>query len=130
MFITHRPTLTLQLHNFDLFRTCRTSRFCTVARQLARFQLTRRIVRSLGDSGASFLLCQKVKRNFAHIFLHTGTPSATGLIDPEAHCGWICTKFGTAIGVADVISSNKVFLVFGDRLKGVDSVGSKIALSH
>ena len=24
MFITHRPTLTLQLHNFDLFRTCRT----------------------------------------------------------------------------------------------------------
>jgi len=22
MFITHRPTLTLQLHNFDLFRTC------------------------------------------------------------------------------------------------------------
>ena len=22
-FITHRPTLTLQLHNFDLFRTCR-----------------------------------------------------------------------------------------------------------
>ena len=25
MFITHRPTLTLQLHNFDLFRTCRTA---------------------------------------------------------------------------------------------------------
>jgi len=24
MFITHRSTLTLQLHNFDLFRTCRT----------------------------------------------------------------------------------------------------------
>jgi len=23
IFITHRPTLTLQLHNFDLFRTCR-----------------------------------------------------------------------------------------------------------
>jgi len=31
MFITHRPTVTLQLHNFDLFRTCRTSSFCTVA---------------------------------------------------------------------------------------------------
>jgi len=53
MFITHRPTLTLQLHNFDLFRTCRTNSFCTVAWQLARFQLTRRIARSLGDSGAS-----------------------------------------------------------------------------
>jgi len=25
MFITHRPTLNLQLHNFDLFRTCRTA---------------------------------------------------------------------------------------------------------
>jgi len=53
MFIAHRPTLTLQLHNFDLFRTCRTSSFCIVAWQLARFQLTRRIARSLGDSWAS-----------------------------------------------------------------------------
>jgi len=35
------------------FRTCRTSSFCTVAWQLARFQLTRRIARSLGDSWAS-----------------------------------------------------------------------------
>jgi len=52
MFITHRPTLTLQLHNSDLFRTC-TSSFCTVAWQLARFQLTWRIVRSLNDSWAS-----------------------------------------------------------------------------
>ena len=33
----------LQLHNFDLFRTC-TSSFCTVAWQLARFQLIRRIL--------------------------------------------------------------------------------------
>jgi len=55
MFITHRPTLTLQLHNFNLFRTCRTSSFCTVAWQLARFQLTRRIARSLVDSWASCL---------------------------------------------------------------------------
>jgi len=39
--------------NFDLFRTFRTSSFCTVAWQLARFQLTRRIARSLGDSWAS-----------------------------------------------------------------------------
>ena len=53
MFITHCPTVTLQLLNFDLLRTCRTSSFCTVAWQLARFQLTRHIVRSLGDSGAS-----------------------------------------------------------------------------
>jgi len=52
-FITHRPTVTVQLHNFDLFRTCRTSSFCTVAWQLARYQLTLRIARSLGDSWAS-----------------------------------------------------------------------------
>jgi len=56
MFITHRPTLTLQLHNFHLFRTCRTSSFRTVAWQLARFQLTWRIARSLGDSWASCCL--------------------------------------------------------------------------
>jgi len=37
------------------FRTCRTSSFCTVAWQLARFQLTRCIARSLGDSWASCL---------------------------------------------------------------------------
>ena len=53
MFITHRPTSTLQLHNFDLFRTCRTSSFCTVVWQLARFQLTQRITRSLGVSWVS-----------------------------------------------------------------------------
>ena len=53
MFITHCPTVTLHLHNFDLFRTCRTSSFCTVALQLARFQLTQRIARSPSDSWAS-----------------------------------------------------------------------------
>jgi len=53
MFITHQTTVTLQLHNFDFFRTCRTNSFCTVAWQLSRFQLTRRIARFLGDSWAS-----------------------------------------------------------------------------
>jgi len=53
MYITHRLTLTLQLRNFNLFRTCRTSSFCTVAWQLARYQLTQRIARSLGNSWAS-----------------------------------------------------------------------------
>ena len=53
MFITQRPTVTLQLHIFALFRPCCTSSFCTVELQLARFQLTRRIARSLGDNGAS-----------------------------------------------------------------------------
>jgi len=54
MFITHCPNVTPQLHNFDLFRAIRTSSFCTVAWQLARFQLTRRIARSLGDGWALF----------------------------------------------------------------------------
>ena len=51
--ITHCLRLNLQLHTIDLVRTCRISSFCTVAWQLARFQLTRRIARSLGDSWAS-----------------------------------------------------------------------------
>ena len=38
------------------FRTCRTSSFFTVTWQLARFQLVRRIARSLGDSWASLNL--------------------------------------------------------------------------
>jgi len=43
----------LQLHSFALSMTCRTSSLCTVEWRLARFQLTRRIARSLGDSWAS-----------------------------------------------------------------------------
>ena len=51
--ITHCIRLNLRLHTIDLVRTCRISSFCTVAWQLAIFQLTRRIARSLGDSWAS-----------------------------------------------------------------------------
>jgi len=53
LFMTHCLQLNLQLHTIGLFRTCCTSSFCTVAWQLARFQLTRRITRSLGDRWAS-----------------------------------------------------------------------------
>jgi len=34
----------------------------------------------------------------------------------------MCTKFGTAVGVADVITCDKFF---SDRLRGVDSVGGR-----
>jgi len=51
--ITRCLRLNLQLHTIDLVRTCRLSSFCTVAWQLARFQLTLRVARSLGDSWAS-----------------------------------------------------------------------------
>ena len=60
--VTAECTLTLQLHNFDLFMTCRTSSFSTVAWQLARFQLARRFARSLG-----FLL--SIYYNFRHTFV-------------------------------------------------------------
>jgi len=54
---TARFCRTGQLATADTwFRTCRTSSFFTVAWQLARFQLTRRIARSLGDSWASLNL--------------------------------------------------------------------------
>jgi len=44
-------------------------------------------------------------------------------------CGRICTEFGTALGVADIVTCDK-FL--GDWLKGVGSVrgGSKITICH
>jgi len=54
--VTHCLRLNLLLHTIDLVRTCRISSFCTIAWQLARFQLTRRIARSLGDSWAFFLV--------------------------------------------------------------------------
>ena len=85
MFTTHRPILTHQLHNFDLFRTCRTSSFCTVACQLARFQLTRRIARSHGDSWAS-------------CFFPAGTP--TGVDD--------CYKIGL-LSLKDFCHVNEFF---------------------
>ena len=72
MFITHCLTVTPQLHNFDVFRTC-TSSFCTVAWQLARFQLTRRIARSLGDSGGScFVVLLSLIRVFVIEFIEHG----------------------------------------------------------
>ena len=40
----------------------------------------------------------------------------------EAPYRRICTKFGTAVGVAGVITSNEFF---GDRSRGVDSVGGR-----
>ena len=55
LFMTHCLRLNLQLHTISLVRTCRISSFCTVAWQLARLLLTRRIARSLGDSWASCL---------------------------------------------------------------------------
>ena len=61
--ITHCLRLNLQLHTIDLVRTCRISSFCTVAWQLARFQLTRRIARSLGDSWA----CQPLPLDVLHV---------------------------------------------------------------
>ena len=53
LFVTQCLRVNLQLHTISLVRTCRISSFCTVAWQLARLLLTRRIARSLGDSRAS-----------------------------------------------------------------------------
>ena len=46
---------------------------------------------------------------------------------PRPPCWRICTKFGTAVGVANVITSNK-FFVIGQGMWILR--GSKIALSH
>jgi len=59
----------------NLFRTCRTSSFCTVAWQLARFQLTRRIAWSLGDIWASCFSFDRADwQSWVHIpFAHLRT---------------------------------------------------------
>ena len=68
--ITHCLRLNLQLHTIDLVRTCRVSSFCTVALQLARFQLTRRVARSLADSWASCVYRRaSVLSKTSHIWL-------------------------------------------------------------
>ena len=52
--------------------------------------------------------------------LHRATIiSCISPIRPEAPRGRTCTKFGTAAGVTDVITRDKIV---GDRLRGVDSV--------
>ena len=45
-------TVTLELHYFDVFWTCRTSCSYTVLQQSARIRLTRRVARSVCDSRA------------------------------------------------------------------------------
>ena len=60
LFMIHCLRLNLQLHTVGLVRTCRISSFCTVAWQLARLLLTRRIARSLDDSWASCFDCLSV----------------------------------------------------------------------
>ena len=65
LFMTHCLRLNLQLHTISLVRTCRISSFFTVAWQLARLLLTRRITRSLGDSWASCSLYLEIYGNSA-----------------------------------------------------------------
>jgi len=76
MFITHCLQLNLQLHHIDLARTCRTSSLCTVAWQLAKFQRTRRIARSLGDSWASCFMNSPAGLTRQRIFTLCGSNNA------------------------------------------------------
>jgi len=71
--ITHCLRLNLQLRTIDTVRTSRISSFCTAAWQLARFQLTRRIARSLGDSWASCRLLLLIPSWQAQLDLHMYT---------------------------------------------------------
>ena len=79
MFITHRPTVTLQLHNFDLFRTCRTSNFCTVAWQLARFQQFNWHDASRGPSATAELLVNASQRGPIDLTSAASPPTARRL---------------------------------------------------
>jgi len=89
--ITHCLRLNLQLHTIDLVRTCCINSFCTVAWQLARFQLTRRIARSLGDSWAS---CSNVS-TFVRAY---DAPSNSPRAAPEANAA--SERFGPFVRVS------------------------------
>ena len=92
--VTHCLRLNLQLHTIDLVRTCRISSFCTVAWQLARFQLTRRIARSLGDSWASCLKKVLVFGNTVYVYfvLFFGLIKVISMsvCDPPCTKSWRC----------------------------------------
>ena len=90
MFITHRPTLTLRLPTFHLFRTCLTSSFCTVAWQLARFQLTRRIARFLGDSWA-FCTIKRNSRCASHTHDNNAAYCYRCSLAWSVYCLWLST---------------------------------------
>ena len=87
------PQLNLQLHNFYLFRTCRTSSFCTVAWQLARFQLPRRIAWSLGDSLASCWLQTSQWFNNSFCSLLARSSLRTGQMRQSNSCLPLCQMF-------------------------------------
>jgi len=89
LFIIHCLQLNLQLHTIDLVRTCHISSFCTVAWQLARFQLTRRIARSLGDSGASCFCTVVQNANRTAKFFAESRPSQDSQIHEFDLPPWI-----------------------------------------
>jgi len=98
--ITHCLRLNLQLHTIDLIRTCRISSFCTVAWQLARFQLTRRIARSFGDSWAS-CTCKLVHWTFPSFSFGSNGRRKSGAISDV--CVWedrelVCQVLSTVSG--------------------------------
>jgi len=68
--MTHCLRLNLQLHTISLVRTCRISSFCTVAWQLARFQLTRVHDASRGHSAIAELLVCNCRRRLANSAIH------------------------------------------------------------
>jgi len=113
MFITHRPTLTLQLHNIDLLRTCHTNSFCTVAWQLARFQLTRRIARSLGDSWAScwLLRVRHITWHVRRLFFSIWWPHRHGWL----LWNWVDIPQGT-------LPREQIFVVFGHFPSDPDAI--------
>jgi len=117
LFMTHCLRLNLQLHTIRLVRTCRISSFCTVAWQLSRLLLTRRIARSLGDSWASCKSRHAANIRwqwrgiffiFRSISIYYNLNYATLLVNnKEIYSGWFLSPFvgKTLIMFVAVISS-------------------------
>jgi len=95
-------TKSLQLHTIDLVRTCRISSFYTVAWQLARFQLTRRIARSLGDSRASCTTVTNAHSN-EQLEQEDTFPYLGSLITEDGECS---TEFRTRLNRGNAIGAS------------------------
>jgi len=116
MFITLRTTLTLQLHNFDLFRTCRTSSFCTVAWQLARFRLTRRIARSLGNSWVSCSISPLNLPDVNPMEHRVGGRDAGALLDITRQSRVTLPSWSVKIFVNDIMICHRSSSIYGNRV--------------
>ena len=111
MFTTHRPTLTLQLHNFDFFRTCRTALLHGNWQDFNWHDASR------GPSAIAELLVLSIWSVASWRFLHIFGPDPTGKL---IQCHWRVDATGNAacwtppFAQVSIVSNTKYKLTYVD----------------